>query len=174
VPVPYLYGYPLYAEGDALRGIAKLRADNYEGATRETLEDENGVVHLLERLPMLGCEIEGIQETEAQFVPLELRCELPPPRELGGSKRPVLGSLQAGASPGQILKEPSIVKAFYGQWHLTQGEAPNKGKGDGLGFFNTDHGLLGFTFARGKLVRVAYYFDPPVKNWRDPALWMPP
>jgi len=171
VAVPYIYGYPLYADGDAQQGILKLRHDNWEGANREQLQDENGVTRVRETLPKLGCELLGIAETETQFVPVELRCALPPPRELGGNKRPVLGELRAGATPDQVVDEPSIRKAFYGDWHL-QHESLNKGKGDG--FFNTDHGQLAFGFDRGKLVSVGYYFDPPVEAWRDPVLWATP
>jgi hypothetical protein len=171
VAVPYLYGYPLYADGDAQHGILKLRHDNWEGSNREQQQDDHGITHVRETLPKLGCELLGIEESETQFVPIELRCALPPPRELGGSKRPVLGELHAGATPEQVVSEPSIRKAFYGEWHL-QSESLAKGKGDG--FFNTDHGQLAFGFDRGKLVSVAYYFDPPVKAWRDPALWAAP
>jgi hypothetical protein len=171
VAVPYFYGYPLYAEGDAQRGILKLRHDNWEGANREQVQDESGVTRVREKLPKLGCELLGVAESESQFVPIELRCTLPPPRELGGNKRPVLGELRAGASPEQVVGEPSIRKAFYGEWHL-QNDTLAKGKGEGL--FNTDHGQLAFGFDRGKLVSVAYYFDPPVKSWRDPVLWAAP
>jgi hypothetical protein len=171
VKVPYLYGYPLYAEGDAVLGVQKLRHDNWEGANRETMQDEHGLTRVRETLPKLGCEVLGIAESETQFVPLELRCALPPPRDLGGSKRPVLGELLAGASPQDVTAEPSIRKAFYGAWHL-QSDALAKGKGEGL--FNTDHGQLAFGFDKGRLVSVAYYFDPPVKGWRDPALWAAP
>jgi hypothetical protein len=171
VPVPYVYGYPLYPEGAANRGLLKLRQDNYLGATREQREDEQGVIHVRELLPQLGCSIEGVLESEALFAPVELRCELPPPRDLGGSKRPVFGELRAGASPREVLAQEVVAKAFYGDWHM-QSEGLAKGKGEG--FFNTDHGQLAFGFERGKLVSVAYYFDPPVKGWRDPSLWAQP
>lgn len=173
VPVPYLYGYPLYAEGDAAQGIMKLRHDNWEGSTREKREDDNGVVHVRELLPMLGCEINGIEESEMRFVPLELRCELPAPRELGGPKRKVVGELRAGAAPEEVLEVPSLRKAFYGDFHL-QSEDLGKRRRDGEGYFNTDHGQLAFGFERGKLVRISYYFDPPVESWRNPVLWTDP
>ena len=35
VAVPYVYGYPIYPEGEATQGLLKLRQENYEGATRE-------------------------------------------------------------------------------------------------------------------------------------------
>jgi hypothetical protein len=51
VAVPYLYGYPLYAEGDAQRGIMKLRHDNWEGSNREHVPAEDGVTRIRETLP---------------------------------------------------------------------------------------------------------------------------
>jgi len=171
VPVPYVYGYPIYPEGAATQGLLKLRIDNYEGATREQREDEQGVVHVRELLPKLGCTIEGVLEGETQFVPSELRCDVPAPKELGGTKRPVFGEVRAGATPRDVLAQPVVGKAFYGDWHM-QSEGFAKGKGEG--FFNTDHGQLAFGFERGKLVSVAYYFDPPVKGWRDQSLWALP
>jgi hypothetical protein len=171
VAVPYVYGYPLYPEGDAAQGILKLRHDNWEGASRQQTEDENGVVHVRELLPMLGCEIDGIAESETQFVPVELHCDLPSPKALGGAKRPVVGELRAGASPQQVVEEPSVKKAFYGDFHLIS-DGLSKGKGEG--YFNTEHGQLAFGFERGKLISVSYYFDPPVKGWRNQALWAQP
>jgi hypothetical protein len=171
VAVPYVYGYPIYPEGAATQGLLKLRLDNWEGATREQQEDEQGVMRVRELLPKLGCSIEGIQESESQFVPIELRCGLPAPRDLGGSKRPVFGELRAGAAPGDVLSQPVVRQAFYGDWHM-QSEGLAKGRGEGL--FNTDHGQLAFVFDKGKLVSFAYYFDPPVKGWRDPNLWAMP
>lgn len=173
VAVPYVYGYPLYPEGDAVRGLVKLRQDNAEGATREQRVDERGVTHLRELLPKIGCAIEGVLESETQFVPIELRCELPAPRDLGGAKRPVFGELLAGAAPREVIAQPIVRKAFYGDFHLQSGDL-DKGKGDGEGYFNTDHGQLAFGFDRGKLASVSYFFDPPVKAWRDPALWAAP
>jgi hypothetical protein len=173
VPVPYVYGYPIYPEGEAVQGLLKLRQDNMEGESREQREDERGVVHVRELLPKLGCVIEGVQETETQFVPLELRCDVPPPRDLGGAKRPVFGDVRAGAAPRDVLAQPIVAKAFYGDFHL-QSDGLDKGKGEGTGYFNTDHGQLAFGFAKGKLVSVSYLFDPPVKAWRDPALWAGP
>lgn len=171
VAVPYVYGYPIYPEGEATQGLLKLRQENYEGATREQREDEQGVTHVRELLPRLGCTIEGLLEAETQFVPIELRCSVPPPKDLGGSKRPVFGEARAGASPRDVLNQEVVGKAFYGDWHM-QSEGLAKGKGEG--FFNTDHGQLAFGFERGKLISVAYYFDPPVKGWRDQSLWALP
>jgi len=171
VPVPYVYGYPIYGEGPALNGVMKLRMDNWDGASREQREDDQGVLRVRELLPKLGCTIEGVLENETQFVPLELRCSVPPPRDLGGGKRPVFGELRAGATPRDVLAEPVVRQAFHGDWHL-QSEGLAKGKGEGV--FNTDHGQLAFGFERGKLASVAYYFDPPVKGWRDPNLWALP
>lgn len=171
VPVPYVYGYPLYAEGTARRGILKLRLENYEGAERESYEDEDGVMHVVERLPSIGCRIEGIQESQMVFVPLSLTCELPAPRALGGKKRPVLGELRQSAKVDDVLAEPSIKKAFLGDFHLT---SDNFDSGEGEGFFNTDHGQLAFQFHRKRLTTFSYYFDPPVKEWRSAELWVQP
>jgi len=171
VSVPYVYGYPIYAKGTARRGILKLRLENYEGAERESYEDEDGVVRVVERLPAIGCRIEGIQETKTVFVPLSLKCELPAPRALGGKRRPVLGELKQSAKVKDVLAEPSIQKAFLGDFHLT---SDGFDSGDGEGYFNTDHGQIAFQFHRKRLTTFAYYFDPPVKEWRNAELWVQP
>jgi hypothetical protein len=169
VPVPYVYGYPLYAKGDARQGILKLRTDNQDGASTEERADEYGVLYRVEKLPQLGCTIEGFQETPVKFVPISLRCELPAPKAYGGKDRPAVGTLKAGARASAIVKEPSIEKAFLGEWHLTEGKPD---EGDGVGYFNTEHGQLAFEFSGGRLSSVAYYFDPKQKGWREPGLWM--
>src|SRR5262245_25309319 len=35
IPVPYLYGYPLYAEGSAIEGLRMLRQENWAGYARQ-------------------------------------------------------------------------------------------------------------------------------------------
>ncbi|MDH5675531.1 MAG: hypothetical protein OEZ06_25640 [Myxococcales bacterium] len=170
VPVPHIYGYPLWAEGQASRGILKLRHDNYSEATLENFEDEHGVKHWEERLPALGCTFHGIEETEIERVPLSLSCELPAPAALGGKKRPVVGELTVGAHADKVVSEPSLVHAFLGDWHLVEGDL----KKSGVGFFNTEHGQLAFEFERGRLSRVTYHFDPPEKRWRSAMLWVQP
>ena len=171
VAVPWVYGYPLYAEGDAEQSIAKLRHDNWTGATQEQTQDDAGVVHVAEHLPALGCRFDGIQETPSKFVPLSFTCELPPPKALGGNKRPVLGELTTGAKAASLLKEKSIEQAFLGEFHL---KSDGFDAGNGIGYFNTTHGQLAFGFERGKLARVIYYFDPSVKAWQTPTLWVNP
>jgi len=168
VPVPYLYGYPIYGQGEALKGVLKLRTDNTDGVTVDEREDEHGVVMRTEKLPQLGCAIEGVKQDEVTFVPIVLSCEVPAPKALGGKNRPVVGALRAGARAKEVLEEPSLEKAFLGEWHLVQGD-PDKGKG--IGYFNTDHGQLAFEFDNGRLSAVAYYFDPPHKPWQEPLLW---
>ena len=170
VPVPYLYGYPIYGQGQALEGVLKLRTDNYEGATRDLRTDEHGVVYRVEELPQLGCYIEGFEEDTDKFVPIVLRCEMPPPRAFGGKKRPVIGALKAGARVDQVVAEPTLQEAFLGDWHLLEGE-PN---GKAAGYFNTEHGQLVFEFAKGRLDAVAFYFDPSQKQWQKPVLWAMP
>lgn len=171
VPVPYLYGYPIYAGGDAIQGVAKLRTDNYDGATREAWTDEHGVKYRAEELPQVACAIEGFEETEIDFVPIVLRCALPPPKPYGGKRRPVVGALTTGARARDIVAEPSLKKAFLGDWHLIEGDPES---GTGVGYFNTEHGQLAFEFVKGRLAAVAYHFDPSQKQWRQPMLWMSP
>src|SRR5688500_12284634 len=62
IGVPYLYGYPLYAQGTALQGVRLMRQDNWAGLDRTEQEGEGGVVHVIEKLPSLNCEFTGIQE----------------------------------------------------------------------------------------------------------------
>lgn len=171
VPVPYLYGYPLYADGEAKQGVFKLRADNRQGAAFSDRTDEHGVVHRTESLPQIGCTLEGFQEAEDRFAPVSLRCALPAPKAYGGRDRPVVGKLKVGARAADVVHEPSLEKAFLGEWHLVDGQ-PDKGAGSG--YFNTDHGQLAFEFVKGRLGAVTYYFDPGVKGWRTPVLWMGP
>ena len=171
VPVPYIYGYPIYGRGQAMEGVLKLRTDNYEGASRDVQTDEHGVLIRTEELPQLGCHIEGFEETERKFVPVVLRCEMPPPRAYGGKKRSVIGSLKAGARVEQVVAEPSLKEAFLGDWHLLEGD-PDGAKA--VGYFNTEHGQLAFEFEKGRLGAVAYYFDPSQKQWQQPTLWAVP
>ncbi len=171
VPVPYLYGYPLYAGGDASRGILQLRHDNWTGVEQEEFEDETGIMRRREHFPQLGCTIEGIQQDAHTFIPLSLICGLPAPDELGGFERPVVGKLLAGARDEDILKEPSLLKAFFGDWHL---KSTDYDTGNGEGFFNTDYGLLAFGFDGGRLASIGYYFHLPEKRWRSAALWVEP
>jgi len=168
--VPYLYGYPIYPTGEAARGLLKLRLDNWQGAESEQYEDDSGVVHRKERLTRLGCTIEGIEESKGVFVPISLRCELPAPKDVGGSERPVIADLRAGASAEQLLALDVMNDAFLGDWHLIEGDLKRTGEG----FFNTQHGQLAFGFERGKLSSVAYYFDPPEEAWRSAQLWIQP
>lgn len=167
VPVPYLYGYPIYPIGAASRGILKMRMDNREGAQLEQYEDQDGVARRVERLPQLGCAFEGIEETPTVFVPLTLRCDLPPPDALGGADRPIVENLGMGAKAEEVVALNSLKKAFFGDWHLVEGDLDKLGEG----LFNTDHGQLGFAFERGRLRQLVYYFDAPDKRWRAANLW---
>jgi hypothetical protein len=171
VLVPYLYGYPLYAENNAARALFKLRQDNWTGAEPEEFEDESGVRHYREKLVELGCIIEGIRESETRLVPLSIVCQLPAPKKLGGAKRPAVGGVRTGAKAEEIIREPSIRKAFLGGWHLTSDDFDT---GNGIGYFNTAHGLLAFGFTTGRLDRIAYYFSPSEKRWQEPTLWIKP
>jgi hypothetical protein len=171
VPVPFIYGYPLYAGGSAARGVLKLRQDNWADAEQEEYQDEHGVVHFREDFRSLKCAIEGIKETETKHVPRSLICDLPAPKQLGGKKRPVVGELRTGARADDVVMEPSLVEAFLGEWHLTdEGFAG----GNGEAYFNTENGLLSFGFKRGRLVSIGYYFDPKDKRWQEPVLWIKP
>jgi hypothetical protein len=171
IAVPYLYGYPMYAEGPALQGVQLLRQDNWLDYAKETLTQPDGVVRVVERFPALGCTFEGIQEDEGLYVPLTLTCELPAPKERGASKRPVVGAVAASAKPDAVLEEPSLRKAFYGEWHA-QGQGFDGGEGPA--YFDTPNGLLGFGFKKGKLSQVGFVFDPAEKRWRKPELWREP
>jgi hypothetical protein len=171
VVYPVVYGYPLYPEGEAAHGITALRGQNGVGSKQVDREDDEGVVHATEDFPQLGCHFEGIRENLNKFVPLSLTCELPAPKPLGGSKRPVLGSTMAGAKAEQVLQEPSVKEAFLGAFHLTSDDFAT---GSGTGYFNTTHGQLALVFSRKKLSRLVYYFDPGVKSWQNPALWVKP
>jgi hypothetical protein len=171
VVFPYVYGYPIYPEGDAARGILALRGENANGAKQVDREDAEGVVHAVEDLPQLGCKFEGIRENLNKFVPLSLTCELPAPKGLGGSKKPVLGALMVGAKAEQVLQEPTVKQTFLGAFHLTSDDFAS---GSGTGYFNTTHGQLALVFSRKKLARFVYYFDPGVKGWQNPVLWVRP
>jgi hypothetical protein len=170
VGVPYLYGYPLYADGGALQGVRLLRQDNWGGAERTDQPGPDGVVHVTERLPALNCEFTGIQEDETKYVPISVECDLPAPRDRGGV-RPVIGSIGAGARPAAVLQDPSIEKAFLGEWHA---KSQGFDAGDGVGYFDTPHGLLGFKFKNGKLAAVSFTFAPPEQRWRTQELWSEP
>jgi hypothetical protein len=164
----YVYGYPLYPEGDAAHGIAELRKASSEGAKHSKLSDKDGVVHIAEELPVIGCRFDGIRETKAKFVPVSLTCELPAPKALGGAKRPVLGGVAAGAKAEEILKEPTVVENFMGAFHLISDDFAN---GSGTAFFNTTHGQIALVFKGQKLDHFVYYFDPGVAGWLDQKSW---
>lgn len=168
VVYPYVYGYPLYPEGDAARGIAELRKAAAEGAKRSKSADKDGVVHSVEELPAIGCRFEGVRETKAKFVPVSLTCDLPAPSALGGAKRPVLGALAAGAKAEEILKEPTVMENFLGAFHLTSDDFAG---GSGMAFFNTTHGQIALVFKGQKLEKFVYYFDPGVAGWLDQKSW---
>ena len=171
VVFPTVYGYPIYPEGDAAQGIVMLRRDNWGSMRKSEKPDEAGVVHEIEEYTELGCRFDGVRENANKFVPLSLTCDLPPPKGMGGAKRPVIGSLMAGAKAEQVLKDQSVEEVFLGQWHLKTEYFDN---GSGLGFFNTTHGQLAFGFSKKKLQRFVYYFDPNVKGWQNPTLWVKP
>jgi hypothetical protein len=168
---PYVYGYPIYPEGDAARGIAKLRSDNYAGARPSEVENESGVKLAREELPRLGCRFDGVRETEVKFVPISLTCELPAPKALGGASRPVVDQLSVTAKAEDLLKQPSIETAFLGEFHLTGDDAA---MGEHTGYFNTTHGQLAFVYVRKRLTRFIYYFDPGVRGWQNQELWVKP
>lgn len=171
VIVPYLYGYPIYAENNTSRAIFKLRQDNWTGAEPEEFEDAAGVRHYNENIVALGCVIEGIKESDTRLVPLSIICQLPPPKKYGGVRRPAVGALATGAKAEEIIQEPSIRKAFLGGWHLVSDDFDT---GNGIAYFNTAHGLLAFGFTGGRLDRIAYYFSPSEKRWQEPTLWIKP
>lgn len=168
VVYPYLYGYPLYPEGDGARGILELRKAAADGAKVTKKRDSDGVQHVTEDLPAIGCRFEGIRETRDKYVPVSLSCDLPAPKALGGSKRPVLGGLNAGAKAEEILKEPTVEEHFMGAFHLTSEDFAG---GSGTAFFNTTHGQIALVFKSQKLDHFVYYFDPGVAGWQNPATW---
>jgi hypothetical protein len=168
VVYPYVYGYPLYPEGDAARGIAELRKASGEGAKRSKSSDKDGVVHVAEELPAIGCRFDGIRENKSKFMPVSLTCDLPAPSALGGAKRPVLGALAAGAKAEEILKEPTVMENFLGAFHLTSDDFAH---GSGTAFFNTTHGQIALVFKGHKLEKFVYYFDPTVAGWQDQKNW---
>jgi hypothetical protein len=170
VAVPYLYGYPLYADGPALQGVRMLRQENWTGYMREERKNPDGVMHVIESFPELGCFFEGVQQDDSHYVPLYLECDLPAPKERG-SKRPVVGQVGIGAKVDAVTKEPSLAKAFLGEWHA---KTPDFDGGSGAGYFDTAYGLLGFGFKKNKLNSVAFVFDAPEQRWRKPELWQAP
>ena len=170
VGVPYLYGYPMYAEGTALQGVRLMRQDNWSGVERTEQQGDAGVVQIRELLPSIGCEFVGIQEDVGKYVPLSVTCELPQARGKNGS-RPVIGDVGPGARMSAVLSEPSVAKAFLGEFHA---QTPGLESGDGVGYFDTPHGLLGFGFKNGKLSSVSFVFAPPQTNWRTQELWNEP
>lgn len=169
VGVPYLYGYPLYASGTALQGVRLMRQDNWQGVERTEQEGEGGVVHVTERLPSLDCEFTGIQEDVGRYVPLSIECDLPTPRR--GAARPVVGDVGPGARIEAVLQEPSLAKAFLGEFHA---QTPGLESGDGVGYFDTPDGLLGFGFKNGRLTSVSFVFAQPQAGWRTAELWSEP
>jgi len=170
VGVPYLYGYPLYAEGTALQGVRLMRQDNWAGIERTEQEGEGGVVRVVEKLPALECEFIGIQEDIGKYVPLSIQCDLPSARGRNGG-RPAVGEVTAGARSADVLSEPTLSKAFLGEFHA---QTPGLDAGDGTGYFDTPSGLLGFEFKNDKLVAVSFLFSPPQTSWRTPELWNEP
>ena len=170
IGVPYLYGYPLYAQGTALQGVRLMRQDNWNGLDRTEQEGEGGVVRVVEKLPSLDCEFTGIQEDVGKYVPLSIECELPMPKARGGA-RPVIGAITAGARVATVLEEPSLAKAFLGEFHAQTADLES---GDGIGYFDTPDGLLGFGFKNGKLSSVSFVFAPPQQSWRAQELWNEP
>lgn len=169
VPVPFFYGYPFYASVEAKAGIYRFREDVWTGYLRDESIDDDGVTYLTEIFPDVDCSFYGILETKEKYIPMYLECMLPPPNGMGGRKRPVIDNAMTGASPKQILEQPTIKKAFLGDWHAV---TPGFEDGDGTGYFNTEHGQIGFGFKNGKLNKLVYMFDPPVKLWRSPEIWM--
>jgi hypothetical protein len=169
VPVPYFYGYPLYGTVDGKAGVYRFREDTWKGYTRNESPDNDGVIHLTENFPYVKCSFYGILETPEKYVPIYLECQLPPPNNLGGRKRVVIGNVPIGATPQEILEEPSIKKAFLGEWHAV---TPGFENGEGTGYFNTEHGQIGFGFKGGKLNTFVFMFDTPVMEWRSPELWL--
>jgi hypothetical protein len=170
IGVPYLYGYPLYAQGTALQGVRLLRQDNWAGLDRTEQEGEGGVINVVEKLPSLNCEFTGVQEDVNRYVPLSMTCDLPAPKSRGGV-RPVIGDIGAGARVAAVLAEPTIAKAFLGEFHA---QTPGLDSGDGVGYFDTPDGLLGFGFKNGKLSSVSFVFAPPQQSWRTQELWAEP
>lgn len=170
VPVPYVYGYPLYADGPAIQGVRIMRQDNWAGYEREQRQDDKGIVYVSESFPVLGCRFEGIQEDDAHYVPFYVECSVPAPADRGKT-RPVVGQLPALSRADAVPREPVLAKAFLGEWHAT---TPGFDGTEGAAYFDTPHGLLGFSFVKGKLSRVAFLFDPAEKRWRQPELWQPP
>jgi hypothetical protein len=168
VVYPYVYGYPLYPEGDGARGIRELRKASAEGAKVSKRRDGDGVQHVTEELPAIGCRFTGVRESRDKYVPVSLSCDLPAPKALGGAKRPVLGALNAGAKADEILKEPTVEEHFMGAFHLT---SEDFAKGSGTAFFNTTHGQLALVFKNQKLDHFVYYFDPGVAGWQNQATW---
>jgi hypothetical protein len=168
VVYPYVYGYPLYPEGDGARGIVELRKASREGAKCSKAPDKDGVVRVAEELPAIGCRFEGVREGKREFVPVSLTCSLPAPSALGGAKRPVLGSIAVGAKAEEILTEPTVVENFLGAFHLTSDDFAG---GSGTAYFNTTHGQIAFVFKGQKLDHFVYYFDPGVPGWHDQKLW---
>ncbi len=171
VVFPLVYGYPIYPEGDAAQGLLMLRRDNWANVKKTEREDDAGVVHEIEQYTELGCTIDGIRENVNKFVPLSIACDLPPPKAIGGAKRPVMNTVMPGAKAEQLLQDKTVADVFMGAFHLKTQDFDN---GSGTGFFNTTHGQLAFDFSRKKLQRFTYYFDPGVKGWQNPTLWVTP
>jgi len=170
VVVPYVYGYPLYAEGSGVQGVRMLRQENWTGYVREENRDSDGVVHVVERFPVLGCLFDGVQQDEEHYVPMSMQCDVPAPKERG-NKRPVIGEVVAGAKADSVPKDAALAKAFLGEWHATSPELAN---GNGIGYFDTPSGLLGFGFKKNKLNQAMFVFDTTEQRWRDPELWRAP
>ncbi|HMI92778.1 MAG TPA: hypothetical protein VK509_15485 [Polyangiales bacterium] len=170
IVVPSVYGYPLYAEGAALQGLRLLRQDNWNGYDRQEQTQPDGVVRVIESFPALGCTFDGIEEEEGRYVPLAILCDLPVPRERG-SNRPVAGSVQVGAKADTVPSDPALAKAFFGEWHATSAGFSGN---DGVGYFDTPSGLLGFVFVDGRLAQLSYTFDAAEQRWRTPDLWKAP
>ncbi len=170
VAVPYIYGYPLYADGSARDGVRLMRQDNWTGFERDEQNGEDGLTHVVEHLPALNCQFLGIQEDIGRYVPQSVECALPMGKERGGA-RPVVGGIVPGMKPAAVLSDPALAKAFLGEWHA---KTPGFDSGTGIGYFDTPHGLLGFGFKNGRLSTVSFVFAATEAAWRAPELWLEP
>jgi hypothetical protein len=83
----------------------------------------------------------------------------------------VVGDVTPGARVAAVLAEPTLAKAFLGEFHA---QTPGLESGDGIGYFDTPDGLLGFGFKNGKLATVSFVFAQPQTGWRTQDLWNEP
>ena len=141
--------------------VAALAAERAPNSTRlaEALAALEALclAHLRSEQKSLGASIERLRRAEREAeasAPYRARIE---------------ADLATPAAQAQLT--PLLREVFLGAWHL---KSDDFDAGSGVGYFNTTHGQLAFSFSKKRLQKFVYYFDPSVKGWQNPTLWVTP